>query len=146
MPTAAKLVVALVFAIAGHLTAGGVRENLPEGMPANQLWLWPIVIPIICAWRILGNGVGKGMVNSINVGSYAMVAAVFFTTLVFAVAEMIKLSTRLRYDGPMDAIVNMFGIAVDYGTLLLTPGCLIPIVCGALLGGVLGELAFRRWP
>ncbi len=145
MPTAAKLIAALVLAITGALTATAVIPLLPEGQPIKWLYQVSIAVPIIAGWRVVGRLIGKGYRLSINVGLYATVVAAFFTVLTFAIAEMLKRSTRKQYDGPMDAVVNLFGVVLEYGILLFNPGPgLYLLVCAVILGP-LAEFGHRRW-
>ncbi len=146
MPTAAKLMAAIIFAIAGYLTADAVRGYLPESAPAKQLTLWSVVIPVICGWRVIGKYVPRGGYRqSINAGVYAMAVAVFFTVGAFAFAEMIERSMNKQYNGPVEAVLNMFGILLELGQLLLHPGPLAIMAVGAVSSGILGLWAHRKW-
>ena len=145
MPTAAKLVAAIVLALTGFLVAQAATPFFPEGQRVG--WLYPvsILVPVICAWRTTGRMVGKSYWSGLNAGIYGMFVSVFFVLLAFAAGEMLKRSIKLRYDGPMEAITAMFGIAVEYGAVLLNPPPLIALFVGGVLAGVAAEWANRRW-
>lgn len=145
MPTAAKLIAAVIFAIGGYLVAESVRPNMPEGQPTPWLLQVSIIVPIICSWRVLGRLVGKSYAVAINSGIYAVVVSLFFVLLVFAISEMVKRSTRLQYDGPVDAIINMFGIVFDYIVLLGDVNTLSILAGLAVIGGLAAEWAHRRF-
>lgn len=146
MPTAAKLVAAVIFAITGYLTGEAVRDYLPDSVVARQLTLWSIVIPMVCGWRVVGKYIPRGgLTAAINTGVYAMCVAIFFTLTAFAFAEMIGRSMNQRYSGPVDAVVNMFGVALEFGAYLLHPGPIALMVGGAVISGVLGLWAHRKW-
>ncbi|NNK77208.1 MAG: TrgA family protein [Litoreibacter sp.] len=146
MPTSAKLVAALIMAITGFLTADAVRAHLPEAMPAKQLAIWSVVIPLICGWRVTGRVIRRGgYVHAINQGYYILAVSIFFTIFAFSAADMIKRSTRKLYDGPTDAIVSMFGIAIEMGRLLIFPGPLMTLLVGGLLCGLISKWADRKW-
>lgn len=145
MPTSAKLIAAVVLAVFGYLTAQAVRPLLPEGQPTGYLIPVAVLVPAIVGWRIIGRLIGKGYRLSINVGLYATVAAAFFVVLVFAIAEMLKRSTRLQYDGPMEAVTNLFGIIVEYGWLYFNPGPGTYLVVCAIILGPLAEFGHRKW-
>ncbi len=145
MPTAAKLLAAFVFAIGGFLVAESVRPNLPEGQPTPWLIQVSMLVPMVCAWRVLGRLVGTSYAVAINSGVYAVAVSLFFTLLVFAISEMIKLSMRLRYDGPMEALTSMFGIVFDYGVLLVDVNSLAIMAGMAVIGGIGAEWAHRRF-
>ena len=145
MPTAAKLIAALVLAIFGYFVADNIKPLLPEGTPTNWLYQVSMFVPIICGWRIMGRLVGKGYRLSFNAALYATVASAFFVVLTFAIAEMLKRSTRLQYDGPMEAVVNMFGILVEYSLLLINPGPAMYLAICAIILGPLAEFGHRKW-
>ncbi|TDT77989.1 hypothetical protein BDE40_1292 [Litoreibacter halocynthiae] len=145
MPTAAKLVAGVIFAITGYLVAELIRPTLPEGQPLK--WLLPICvgIPLIVGWRIMGKLVGKNYGASMNNGLYVVVVSTVSVTFIFAVALMIKKSRRLQYDGPMEALVDVFALMLDYGLLLLNPFVLAVLVIGGFFGGVASEWAHRKF-
>lgn len=145
MPTAAKLIAAVIFAIGGFLVADSVRPNLPEGQPTPWLVQISMLVPMICAWRVLGRLVGKSYAVAINSGIYAVVVSLFFVLLVFSISEMIKRSMRLQYDGPVEAVTNMFGIIFDYGLLLVGVNSLSIMAGMAVIGGLAAEWAHRRF-
>ena len=145
MPTAAKMVAAIILALTGFLAAQAVVPYLPEGQRIPWLYWVSIGVPIVCAWRTIGRLVGKSYWSAFNTGLYGLFVSGFFVLLCFAAGEMIKRSIRLRYDGPMDAIVAMFGIAIEYAALLLNPPVLITLLVGGAVAGLAAEWTNRRW-
>lgn len=145
MPTAAKLVAAVVFAAVGYLASELIRPTLPEGQPAG--WLLPVcaLLPMTIGWRVMGKLVGKNYGVSMNNGLYVVVLSTVSVTFVFATALMIKKSRRLQYDGPMEAIVDIFALMLEYGLLLLNPVLLAVMVIGGFIGGILSEWAHRKF-
>ncbi len=145
MPTAAKLVAAIILAITGFLASQAVQPFLEEGTQIK--WLVPIsvIVPIFCAWRTTGRLVGKGYGGAVNAGFYGLAVSIFYVLLTFAAADMIKRSMRKQYDGPMEAVVSMFGIWVEMGAFLLNLPVLITLVAGGILAGLAAEWAGRKW-
>ncbi|MEP5759663.1 MAG: TrgA family protein [Litoreibacter sp.] len=145
MPTAAKLVAAIILSLTGYLTTIAIRDFLPEEQPDNFLIPVSVIVPIFCAWLTLGRMVGGTYRNAINAGVYGVFVSIFYVVSTFAIAEMLKRSMKLRYDGPMEAVVSMFGIAVDYGAILLNPPVAMVLVGGAVVSGIATEWTDRRW-
>ncbi len=145
MPTAARMIAAVIFALIGYLVAGEVKPLLPEGQPTNYLLPVSVIIPALCAWRIMGRLMGRGYVSAINTGIYASACGVVFCLLAFALGEMLKRSMRKQYDGPFEAITGMFGIVFDYGLLLVNPTILGYLLVGGAVTGVISEWAYKRW-
>jgi len=145
MPTAAKLVAAVVFAGVGYLASELIRAALPEGQPAG--WLLPVctLLPMTIGWRVMGKLVGKNYGVSMNNGLYVVVLSTVSVNFVFATALMIKKSRRLQYDGPMEALVDVFAPMLEYGLLLLNPAVLGVLLVGGFVGGVLSEWAHRKF-
>jgi hypothetical protein len=145
MPTSAKMVAAIILALTGLVAALAVQPFLPEGQRIGWLYQASIGIPIVCAWRTIGRMVGKSYWAALNTGFYGLFVSVFFVLLAFAAGEMLKRSIRLRYDGPMEAITSMFGIALEYSLFLINPPVLIVLLVGGAFAGLAAEWTNRRW-
>lgn len=145
MPTAAKLVAAIIFAITGYFVSELIRADLPEGQPLKWLVKICVIIPLLIGWRVMGKLVGKNYGAAMNSGFYGIVLSTVSVTFIFAVALMIKKSRRLQYDGPMEALVDVFALMLEYGLLLLNPFVLVVLVCGGFIGGVAAEWAHRKF-
>lgn len=145
MPTAAKLVAAFIFAATGYLVADLIRPTMPEGQPLK--WLVPIsvLIPMLVGWRVMGKLVGANYGVSMNSGLYVSVLSTVSVTFIFAISLMIKKSRRLQYDGPMEALVDVFALMLDYGLLLLNPYVLAVLIGGGFIGGLASEWAHRKF-
>ncbi|MEM9581970.1 MAG: TrgA family protein [Pseudomonadota bacterium] len=145
MPTAARMITAIIFAILAYYTSNVAKTLLPEGTPTAVFTPWAMGVSAVCAWQVFGRLIGRGYVSSINTGVYAIGVAMFFVTTLFSITEMIKRSMRMQYDGPMDAVVNMFGIAVEYSTMFLDPRIGGTLLVGGILSGIIGEWAENKW-
>jgi hypothetical protein len=58
---------------------------------------------------------------------------------------MIMLSIKQRYDGPMDAVLGVFELMLEYGSALPTQAILGTLVIGGMVAGLLAELTNRVW-
>lgn len=145
MPTAAKFVAAIILAVCGFFVADLIRSGLPEGQPLK--WLIPVCIgiPLLVGWRVMGKLVGTNYGVSMNNGLYGVVLSTVSVTFIFAFGLMIKKSRRLQYDGPMEALVDVFALMLEYGLLLLNPFVLLAMVCGAFIAGPASEWAHRKF-
>jgi hypothetical protein len=94
----------------------------------------------------MGTSVGKGYFRAIGSGWKTIVVLVFFALLFSAIYEMLQLSVRMRYDGPLDAILDVFQRMMDRSVPLLTVPVLGAMVIGGAIAGMLTENASRRWP
>ena len=145
MPTAAKLVAALAFAVLGYLAAEVFKDSMPE----RTVWGYfnPIsaVIGLMCGWGVMGDLVGRGYQAAMGFGLRTMVQAVLLVVVVFSIYEAVLRSTKLRYDGPMEAVLGMFQFALEYLGKMATPPMIGTLLLGGILGGVAAEWASRKW-
>ena len=145
MPTAAKLAAAFIFALTGYIVADLIRANMPDGKASSWLMIICVGLPLIIGWRVMGRLVGKNYGVSLNSGFYGIVVSTVSVTFVFSVAQMIKKSRRLQYDGPMEALVDVFALMFKNGVHLLDPYILLTLVLGGFIGGAAAEWAHRKF-
>ncbi len=145
MPTAAKLFAAVAFAIVAWLAANASIPGLPEGTRIGFFREITAAIGVIVGWRVMGRLTGGGYTKSMGLGVRTSVTIVFWVILGFAIYEMVRMSLKKRYDGPMEALVASFGIMIDYGKCLGDVQVLAILLFGGMIGGFLAEFAGRRW-
>lgn len=145
MPTAAKLVAALAFALLGYLAAELFKDAMPERTVWGYFNLVSAGIGLLCGWIIMGDLVGHGYQASSGYGLRTMIQAVAWVIIAFSIYEAVKRSTKLRYDGPMEAVLGMFDLALEYLVKLGTAPMIGTLLLGGLLGGILAEWAHRNW-
>lgn len=145
MPTTAKLVAAAIFAAIGWLAANAHVPAMGEGADVGRMREISAVIGLIVGWRVMGNLVGQSYADAVGSGLRSVATFAFFALLIFASSLMIGQSTKMIYDGPMDAFLSVFKIMGEEGRKMLTPGVLGVLGVGAVLGGILTEWTARRW-
>ncbi len=145
MPTAARLVAATIFALVGYFAALTYIPTLPDGTQVAWLEESAAIAGFLCGWLIMGRQTGNSVMAAFGNGISTGVAVVFWTALGWSIYEMVVRSTKMMYDGPMDAVLSVFDLMVQYGRLMLSAEFIGIVVVGGLIGGVLTELAGRRW-
>ena len=145
MPTAAKLIAAVVFAIVALIAAITFVPHMPEGSQIGLFRELTAVIGFLVGWFVMGDLVGKGYGEAAGSGLRTSVTVVFFTLLGFSIYLMVKRSYKMVYDGPMDAVLGGFQLMMEYGQMMLVPDVLGVLAVGGALGGVVTEWAGRRW-
>lgn len=145
MPTASKLVAAIAFAALAWFISDLVKPLLPEGTQVGLLSPVNALFGLIMGWRIMGRNAGHGLFASLGYGLTTIVATVFWCLLAWAGYEMVIRSTRLRYDGPVQALQDMVGLMLEYGQLASTTTILGAALAGTLFCAWLTELSARRW-
>ncbi|MBK6466453.1 MAG: TrgA family protein [Rhodobacter sp.] len=145
MPTAAKLVAALCFAVVGWLAANAHIPALGENAAFGAFREISAFLGIIVGWRLMGSRVGQSYSDAVGSGLLTSIALVFFSLLGFSTYMMIKQSTKMVYDGPMEAVLGIFQYMMENAQAMLTPGVLGILIIGGGLGGYLSEWTARRW-
>jgi hypothetical protein len=145
MPTGAKAMAAISFAIVGWLIANAYVPNMPEVQSVGLVREFTAAIGGVVGWRVMGNSVGKGYLGAVGSGWKTVIVLVFFALLFFGIWEMLLQSVKMRYEGPFDAIVDVFKRMLDRAPPLLSQGVLAAMVIGGAIAGVLTENANRRW-
>lgn len=145
MPTAAKLVAAVMFAAVGFLAAQAYVPSLPEGTQIGFLREICAVLGLVIGWFVMGRLVGKGYVEAVGFGIRTSVTLLFWAVLGFSIYEMILRSTKMMYDGPMEALLGVFDLVIYYGKMMGSPEFIGTLLIGGVLGGIAAEWAGRRW-
>lgn len=146
MPTAAKLVSAVAFALVGLWAAISYIPQLPEGTSTGQFPAIMAALGFVIGWRSMGRSAGRGWGESLGYGLRTSALIVFWALLGFACYTMLMRSTRQLYRGdPGRAVMDVPVIMMQYGKLLAAQEVLVALVVGGLVGGLLAEFAARRW-
>ena len=145
MPTAAKLIAAVAFALLGYLAAGLGKPLLPDGTQSTWFAPFSAAVGAICGWMVLGGLVGSDYRRAAESGIRTMATMLFYALAGFSAYEMVLQSMKMRFDGPVEALQGMFDIAFGYLKLMLNPGLILTLLVGGVLAGLVTEWSSRRW-
>ena len=145
MPTGAKLMAAASFAVVGWVMANYYAMNMPDASAAGPIREGAAVVGALVGWSAMGPSVGKGYVEAAGAGIKTAVVLVVVALFLLALREMIDNSVKMRYDGALDAILDVFQTAVKRSQGLASLGVFGTLFFGGILGGLLTENAGRRW-
>lgn len=147
MPTAAKLVAAVIFACMAFLVAHDFVTQMPHGSAPRGLREVAAAIGGFLGWATLGaEGRRPRFVDAAGAGLRTSLYTLFWSLLILAIYLMIKQSLTGKYDGPVEAVLSVFDIMYAQGLLVLQPKVLAILGLGGVLGGLLTEWVARRWP
>ena len=146
MPTAGKLVAAIMFAGLGALATFLIIPQFPEG--TNFGWFMPgnALIGMMAGWIVAGSRAGKGYYNALGYGLTAMVSMVAWGLLIYSSVEMVDRSLRKMYDGPVEAVVSVFELAVEYLRTAGSVEVMVFLVVGSLICGIVTDFFAQRFP
>jgi hypothetical protein len=145
MPTAAKLLAALAFALVAFLAAEAFKPLMPEETVFGWFSQICAVFGALCGWMVMGSRAGRGWTTAMGVGLTTSAAVAVVSVFAFSGREMVFRSMNRRYDGPMEAVVGTFDIALDYGWRMADAQVLGILAGGGILAGLITEFAARRW-
>jgi hypothetical protein len=145
MPTAARLVAALLLAILAWILSDLVRPLMPEGTQFGIFNFMNAFIGLCVGWVVMGPRAGRGTVPGINNGLTSTAVLVIWALTVHSSLEMFRLAMRNHYDGPMEALTSIFLIASEFAIMIAVPAVILTAVAGAVAVGLATEFAARRW-
>ena len=145
MPTAAKLVAAICFALLGLLTAAVLRETLPETQREGYLFPGAVLAGVLCGWHVSGSAPRAGYLEAASTGLRTTVIAVIVALGAFSIGTMWQTAMYGRYRGPMDAVLDIVNEFIDFGSMLLVGPVIGTLLLGGIVAGILTENAGRRW-
>lgn len=145
MPTAARLVAAILLSILGWILSDLIRPLMPEGTDFGWFNFVNAFTGCCVGWVVMGSRAGRGFVQGINNGLTGVAVLIIWGLAIHSSYEMFRLAMRNRYDGPMEAITAIFLIASEFGLMMATPTVLITAAIGALIIGPATDFAAKNW-
>ncbi|MEM6824503.1 MAG: TrgA family protein [Pseudomonadota bacterium] len=146
MPTAAKLIGAVLFAALAYYVSDLVKVYLPlEGAGATLLSPVNAFFGAVMGWRIMGRHAGQGFMPAMGFGLTTIFAITFWALLIWSAYEMIKRAVRGRYDGPVEALLALSDLMLENAFLIVEAPVVAAAVIGSLLVALVTEFFARRW-
>ncbi len=146
MPTAGRLAAALAFFIYGWSIALQATPLFPEGNPPNYILPLSIIVSVLIGWRVVGTRAGRGLSSAIGIGLTAAFLYVLWMVFLISFWDMIKRSLRLFYRGPMEAVVDVFDLMMQFTLRMADINLVFSIFVGAVICALIAEYFGRRYP
>lgn len=147
MPTAAKLVAAILFGALAWFVSELVRPLFPEGTNLGRFALYNAMIGGVVGWGMAGARARTTWPNAVAYGLTAAAAMVASGLIIYSLLKMVRQSTRRVYEGPMEAMVDVVRIMVeDAGKYLAQPDILVTLAVGGVVAGLITEWVGRNYP
>ena len=145
MFTAPRLVAALLLAIVGFAASELIKPLMPEGTQFGWFSFINAGLGAMVGWIVIGTRIGRGMSAAISNGLTGAAALIFWGLFSQAGYEMLRLSLRRRYDGPVEALGDLFRIATEYARTIATAPVLGTLFVGGVIAAMLAEIASGHW-
>ncbi|MBD3679400.1 MAG: TrgA family protein [Rhodobacteraceae bacterium] len=145
MPTGSKLTGFVCFGFLAWFTAGVLIGTFDEPKQTGYMPEIVAVLGALAGWRVMGPRTGDGYNGAAGAGLTTSAVMTVWSVFTFALYEMIVESTKMRYDGPMQAIIGMFELCIEYGMWLISPEVIGTLVVGGIICGFITEFIGKRW-
>lgn len=145
MPTAARLIAALILAATAWFVSQTIKPYLPEGTIFGWFDYVNVAFGALVGWITIGGRQGRGIGPAIGHGLTGVFLLVFWAIFAQACNEMLRQALRRHYKGPMEALLDIFDLGLGYAKLLVHVDVAGPLLIGGILAGVLAEIGGRHW-
>lgn len=145
MPTMGRLIGAILFGALAWYTTTLIVPLFPEATNLGYFQEANTVFGLIAGWKIAGPRTGTGYGAALSYGLTALVALVFMALFFNSFVVMIERSLRKRYDGPGEAVTDVFALFIEHATMIMTPEIIGTLLIGGVVCGVITEFFGRRF-
>ncbi|MEJ6813111.1 MAG: TrgA family protein [Octadecabacter sp.] len=145
MPTMGRLVGAILFAGLAWYTSLLIIPLFPVGTNLGLFQEVNTFFGLIAGWTVAGPRAGLGYVAAFSYGLTALVAMVVMALFFNSSVVMVEQSLRKRYDGPGEAVTDVFQMFVDHAIMMATPEIIGTLLIGGIVGGLVTEFFGRRF-
>lgn len=145
MPTAGRLAGAIAFAAFGYYLYTLLSPLFEEGQEPQYFLKLCVGVGVWAGWVICGKRASDGYKAGIGTGFTAVAAMAFWIVFLMSFADMIKKSMRKLYDGPMEALVDVFSLMLDAGAVFATADVGIALAIGGFVCGFFTSFIGKRF-
>ncbi len=144
MPTFARMTGAILLAGLAWYVSELIKPLFPFERDVGRFSEVNAAFGLLVGWKFLGaraTGTIHGAIgNGLTAGVAVLVVALFFQS----VGEMIRNSFEKRYDSAPEAVVAVFELMIEYGTMLSTVEVWGTLLIGGVVAGFITEAVSRR--
>lgn len=145
MLSAPRMVAAILLAAVGFLASELIKPLIESVSQFGRFSFVNAALGAVIGWTVIGGRVGRGVSAAIGNGITGAVALLFWGLFLHAGYEMLRLALRRRYDGPLEALNDMFRIGLDWVVMIATVPVLGMLFVGGIIAAVLAEVSARYW-
>ena len=145
MPTAARLTAAIAFAILGYLIYITMVPSFGDKVVPSYLLPLCLAAGLWTGWVLCG-AKAHGIRSGVGTGLTAVVAMAFSIVFIMSFVQMIYLSMRRRYDGPMDAIMDVFNLMFENLAQFASPTMGLIVFVGGIVAGIAAGMMCKWYP
>jgi hypothetical protein len=145
MPTASRLIAALLMAGTGIILALELRE-LRDSLRFYPFFIeFNALLGAVIGWKLVGARVGYGWARAAATGISGGFVTLILVVFGLAFREMLNRAFRKFYDHALEAILAAVKIGITDLLAISATTMILPVIMGAVLSGLGAEAAERRW-
>lgn len=145
MPSAGRVVGAILVGLLAWFVSEMYKPLMLEGTSFGQFSTYNTMLGAVLGWLMLGMRAHRLRSSSVAAGLTAVLVTVFWALFLHSIVEMMKLSLRNAYDGPVEAVVGVALLMIEYGAIMATAEMLVTLIIGGCVIGYLSGKAEKRW-
>jgi hypothetical protein len=145
MPTAGRLVAAILYGLLAWLVSEMIKPLFPAGMDFGRFSEINALIGVVVGWIVAGSRAGLGWRASVGSGLTASAAVLFWCLFLQSFGEMVRKSLRMQYGGAMDAVVGVFQLMIEHVQVMASSLVIVTLLVGGIVAGLIVEWSARRW-
>lgn len=146
MPTAGRLAGAIFFGLFAWYLATIAIPFFPEERAPDYWFPVSTLIGIFVGWKVCGTRAGRGMSSATGIGLTTGPLIAFSMVFSLAFEEMLNNGMRLRYNGPTEAVIDVFAIMAKRGLEFYDFNIVASVIIGGLVCAWATEIIGRRFP
>lgn len=146
MPTAGKLVAAILFGVLAYYVTTLTVPLFPEGTQPRFLFVINIGAGVLMGWIVAGSRAGTGYSAALGYGITTGAVIAFWSLFGNSCLEMLERSLNNRYDGPVEAVVSIFELSIELGWLMATQSVVVVLLIGSIIAGLITDFIGQRFP
>lgn len=145
MPTAAKLVAAILFALLAWIASELAKPLFPEGSDLGRFSEWNALIGAVIGWFAAGGRARTTWANAVAYGITAAALTLGSALLIYSFLRMLRQSSRRVYEGPIEALLDVVRIMLGNLKFVADPVVLVTLILGGVVCGLVTEWVGRNY-
>lgn len=146
MPTAGKLAGALAFFIYGWYMATKATPFFPDSNAPAFFGPLCLGIGVLCGWIVVGRRSGRGYSAAFSNGLTGAATFAFWIIFLLSFNTMIQQALRRLYDGPMEALTDVFSLMIGRGQDFADVNLIVNALVGGIIAALITEYFAKRYP
>ncbi len=145
MPTAAKLAAAILFGALAWWVSEMIKPLFPEGTDLGRFAEYNAALGAIIGWRVAGTRARTTWPNAVAYGITTAVEMVAVALLIYSTLRMLSQSTRMVYEGPIEALADVARMMLEDLRFVTSPEILVSLAVGGVVAGLATEWVARNY-